>query len=86
MKNSDEVHRLLEEDADSEKSLEFSSSQPRSCRRYSKKGVVSVFITVISVSSLVVNSFLVYYIIQLKGQLKTAGATQFGLSMVLYST
>lgn len=86
MKTSYEAYRLLEEDADSEKSLEFPSSQPRSSRRCLKKGVVSVFITVMSVSSLVVNSFLVYYIIQLRGQLKTAGATQFGLSMVLYFT
>ena len=84
MKNSYEAYRLLGEDADSDDNLELSSSQARFSRRCSMKGVVSVLITVISVSSLVVNTFLVYYIVQLKGQLETAGATQFGWSTVLY--
>ena len=86
MKNSYEAYRLLGEDADSEDSLELSSSQARSSRRCSMKGVVSVLIIVISVSSLLVNSYLVYYIVELRGQLETAGATQFGLSTVFYFT
>lgn len=86
MKNSYEAYHLLGEDDDSERNLELSSSQSRSSRGFSMKGVVSVLITVISVSSLVVNIFLVHYITQLRGQLKTAGATQFGLSTVLYFT
>ena len=86
MKNSYEAYRLLGEDADSEDNLELPSSQARFSRLCSIKGVVSVLITVIFVSSLVVNTFLVYYIVQLRGQLETAGATQFGLSTVLYFT
>ena len=86
MKNAYEADHLLGEDADSESNLEIASSQARFSRHCSIKGVVSVVITVISVSLLVVNTFLVYYIVQLRGQLETAGATQFGLSTVLCLT
>ena len=84
MKKSYEANHLLGEDADSEDNLELPSSQARSSRCCSMKGVVSVLITVISISSLIINIFLVYHIVQLRGQLQTAGATQFGLSTVLY--
>ena len=86
MKNSYEAYHLLEEEAEFEKNLDLPSFQPRSSRHFPTKGVVPVLITVISVSSLVVNIFLVYYIIQLRMQLKAASATQFGLSTVWYLT
>ena len=50
------------------------------------RGIITILVTVIFVSSLVVNSLLAYHIIQLRTLLETAGATQFGLSTVLYLT
>ena len=86
MKDSYEAYHLLKEDADFEDNHELSSSQPRTSRRYSMRGIITVLVTVIVVSSLVVNSLLAYHIIQLRALLETAGATQFGLLIVLYFT
>lgn len=86
MKDSCEAYRLLREDADFTDNLELLSPQPRSSRRFSMRGIISILITAIFVFSLVLNNILIYYIIQLGRQLETAGATQFGLSTVLYFT
>lgn len=86
MKDSYEAYHLLREDAYFEDSLKLPSSQPRTSRRYSTRGIITFLVTVIFVSSLVVNSLLAYHIIQLRAQLETAGATQFGMSTVLYFT
>ena len=86
MKDSCEAYRLLREDADFADNLELVSPQPRSSRRSSIRGIISILLTVIFVLSLVVNNVLVYYVIQLRAQLETAGATQFGLSTFLYFT
>ncbi len=86
MKNSYETYHLLADDDECEENPELLSSQPRSSRLYSMNGIISILVIVISVSSLVINIFFACYIIQLRGQLETAGATQFGLSTVLYYT
>lgn len=86
MKESSEEYRLLREDADFADNLELLRPQPRSSRRFPMRGIIFILITVIFVGSVVLNIILIYHIIQLGRHLETAGATQFGLSIVLYFT
>ena len=84
MKESSEGYRLLREDADFADNLDLLSPQPESSRRFSMRGIIPILITGIFVFSVVLNIILTYHIIQLRRHLETAGATQFGLSTVLY--
>ena len=86
MKDSCEAYHLLREDADFADNLELPSPQPKSSPRFPMRGIISILTTVIFVLSLVVNTALIRYIIHLRAQLETAGATQFGLSTFLYFT
>ena len=86
MKEPSEEYRLLTEDADFADNFELLRPQPRSSRRFSMRGITFILITVIFVFSVVLNIILIYHIIQLGRRLETAGATQFGLSIVLYFT
>ena len=86
MKESCEEYRLLREDIDFADDLKLLCPQPRSSRHFSMRGIVIILITVILVFSVVLNIILIYHIIQLGRHLETAGATQFGLSTVLYFT
>lgn len=84
MKDSCEAYRLLREDADFADNLELRSPQLSSSRRFSMGGIISILIPVIFVLSLVLNNILIFHVIQLGRQLETAGATRFGISIVLY--